>query len=187
MNSQNYYHPQQPSYSYDYFEPDNVQFSRFNYGDAPQSKAQNSYFQPAPVDGNINGQFNFEDEPPLLEELGVNFNHIMQKTLNVLNPMRESPQEVLEDKDLAGPLVFCLIFGGTLLLAGKVHFNYIYGIGLLGCLGIYTLLSLMTPEGVAPTCVVSVLGYCMLPMCILSTISIIFSLKCVLIYIVSDV
>nr|CDS30084.1 protein YIPF5 (YIP1 family) [Hymenolepis microstoma] len=91
--------------------------------------------------------------------------------------MRESPQEVLEDTDLAGPLVFCLIFGGTLLLAGKVHFNYIYGIGLLGCLGIYTLLSLMAPEGVAPTCVVSVLGYCMLPMCVLSTIGIVFSLN----------
>ncbi|VDL44179.1 unnamed protein product [Hymenolepis diminuta] len=88
--------------------------------------------------------------------------------------MRESPQEVLEDTDLAGPLVFCLIFGGTLLL---VHFNYIYGIGLLGCLGIYTLLSLMAPEGVAPTCVVSVLGYCMLPMCVLSTVGIVFSLN----------
>ncbi|VDK38603.1 unnamed protein product [Taenia asiatica] len=98
-------------------------------------------------------------------------------TLSVLNPMRESPQEVLEDTDLAGPLVFCLIFGGTLLLAGKVHFNYIYGIGLLGCLGMYTLLSLMAPQGVAPTCVVSVLGYCMLPMCVLSTVSIVFSLN----------
>ncbi|VDD80312.1 unnamed protein product [Mesocestoides corti] len=99
------------------------------------------------------------------------------QTLNVLNPMRESPLEVLEDTDLAGPLVFCLIFGGTLLLAGKVHFNYIYGIGLLGCLGMYILLSLMTPDGVAPTCVVSVLGYCMLPMCLLSTIGIVFSLE----------
>ncbi|EUB60874.1 hypothetical protein EGR_04313 [Echinococcus granulosus] len=98
-------------------------------------------------------------------------------TLNVLNPMRECPQEVLDDTDLAGPLVFCLIFGGTLLLAGKVHFNYIYGIGLLGCLSMYTLLSLMAPQGVAPTCVVSVLGYCMLPMCVLSTVGIVFSLK----------
>ncbi|KAH9282949.1 Protein YIPF5 [Echinococcus granulosus] len=102
---------------------------------------------------------------------------LIWKTLNVLNPMRECPQEVLDDTDLAGPLVFCLIFGGTLLLAGKVHFNYIYGIGLLGCLSMYTLLSLMAPQGVAPTCVVSVLGYCMLPMCVLSTVGIVFSLK----------
>lgn len=61
--------------------------------------------------------------------------------------------------------------------AGKVHFNYIYGLGLLGCLGMYILLSLMTPDGVAPTCVVSILGYCLLPMCALSTVGILFSLK----------
>ncbi len=36
--------------------------------------------------------------------------------------MRESPQEVLEDTDLAGPLVFCLIFGGTLLLVSFSNF-----------------------------------------------------------------
>ena len=30
----------------------------------------------------------FEDEPPLLEELGINPDHIFQKTLTVLNPMR---------------------------------------------------------------------------------------------------
>lgn len=45
------------------------------------------------------------------------------QTLNVLNPMRESPQEVLEDTDLAGPLVFCLIFGGTLLLVSHDFFT----------------------------------------------------------------
>nr|CDS18025.1 protein YIPF5 YIP1 family [Echinococcus granulosus] len=191
MSSQQYYYSQSQSYNPGYFEPNNVHFSQFSYGDATQQKAQNPYFTPASVDGNINVQFNFEDEPPLLEgtnslflcvllhryKLGVNFGHILQKTLNVLNPMRECPQEVLDDTDLAGPLVFCLIFGGTLLLAGKVHFNYIYGIGLLGCLSMYTLLSLMAPQGVAPTCVVSVLGYCMLPMCVLSTVGIVFSLK----------
>ena len=28
-------------------------------------------------------------------------------------------------------------FGSLLLLVGKVHFNYIYGIGVLGCLAMY--------------------------------------------------
>ena len=38
------------------------------------------------------GQTNsgFEDEPPLLEELGINPDHIMQKTLTVLNPLRST-------------------------------------------------------------------------------------------------
>ncbi len=29
----------------------------------------------------------FDDERPLLEELGINFDHIRQKTLAVLNPV----------------------------------------------------------------------------------------------------
>lgn len=41
------------------------------------------------------------------------------QTRNVLNPLRESSAEVLEDTDLAGPLVFCLVFGGTLLLVSS--------------------------------------------------------------------
>ena len=41
------------------------------------------------------------------------------------------------DADLAGPLVFCLAFGSLLLLTGKIHFNYIYGIGALGCVAMY--------------------------------------------------
>ncbi len=36
----------------------------------------------------------FEDEPPLLEELGINFDHIRQKTLAVLNPFQVSSSEV---------------------------------------------------------------------------------------------
>ena len=32
----------------------------------------------------------FEDEPPLLEELGINPDHILQKTLTVLNPLRST-------------------------------------------------------------------------------------------------
>ena len=31
-----------------------------------------------------------EDEPPLLEELGINFSHIQQKTLAVLHPTKEA-------------------------------------------------------------------------------------------------
>jgi hypothetical protein len=71
-----------------------------------------------------------ENEPPLLEELGINFEHIRLKTLAVLNPLASATSaDVIADQDLAGPLVFCLLFGAALLLHGKVHFGYIYGIG----------------------------------------------------------
>lgn len=171
---QGYYDPNYMQFAqYPYQEPKGAQLPAFGATTHPPT-----YFTPSmPPQGSMGTDFDFEDEPPLLEELGVNFSHILQKTLNVLNPLRECPIEVLQDTDLAGPLVFCLIFGGTLLLGGKVHFNYIYGFGVLSCLGIYLLLTMMTVDGVAPTCVASVLGYCLLPMCFLSALGIVFSLK----------
>ena len=50
---------------------------------------------------------------------------------------------------IIGPLVFCLAFGWMLLLTGKLHFNYIYGIGALGCVANYGLLTLMSTASVS--------------------------------------
>ena len=120
----------------------------------------------------------FSNEPPLLEELGINPEHIVQKTLAVLNPLRSTRVDVAGDADLAGPLVFCLAFGSLLLLSGKVHFNYIYGIGIIGCLAMYALLHMMSArDEVFFTVVVSVLGYCILPIVVLSAVSVVFSLQ----------
>ena len=44
-----------------------------------------------------------------------------------------------------------------MLLCGKIHFNYIYGIGVLGCVAIYGLLNLMAATQVSFCVVVSVL------------------------------
>merc|ERR1712137_1357094 len=43
----------------------------------------------------------------------------------------------MEGADLAGPLVFGFTLGLFLLLGGKVHFGYIYGMGVIGCLSMY--------------------------------------------------
>lgn len=119
----------------------------------------------------------FDNEPPLLEELGFNFDHIWQKTLSVLNPLKETDSHIMDDTDLAGPLLFCLAFGGFLLLHGKIQFGYIYGYSALGCLAMYIVLNLMSMTGVSPGTVVSVLGYCLLPMVLLSGVSLILSLQ----------
>ncbi|MGH0127773.1 UNVERIFIED_CONTAM: hypothetical protein FKN15_044575 [Acipenser sinensis] len=119
----------------------------------------------------------FEDEPPLLEELGINFDHIWQKTLTVLHPLKVADGSIMNETDLAGPMVFCLAFGATLLLAGKIQFGYVYGISAIGCLGMYCLLNLMSMTGVSFGCVGSVLGYCLLPMIILSSFGVLFSLQ----------
>lgn len=119
----------------------------------------------------------FDDEPPLLEELGINFDHIWEKTLSVLNPFKLTDSHIMDDTDLTGPLLFCLAFGGFLLLHGKVQFGYIYGFSALGCLAMYIVLNLMSMTGVSIGCVISVLGYCLLPMVALSGVSLFMSLQ----------
>lgn len=122
----------------------------------------------------------FEDEPPLMEELGIDLQQIYQTTMTVLNPSKPAATTLMDDPDLSGPLIFCLGFGGLLLLSGKIHFGFIYGVALIGAIAMYTLLNLMSVNGVSASVTVSVLGYCMLPMCVLAVISALLSLKGVL-------
>lgn len=106
----------------------------------------------------------YEGEPPLLEELGVNFNHIKVKTWTVLNPLGQIDAHIMDDTDLFGPLIFGVLFGLILLLSGKVHFGYVYGCALLGNFSLWTILSLMAPASTGFLRTASVLGYCLLPL-----------------------
>lgn len=45
--------------------------------------------------GSIGGISSIEDEPPLLEELGIDFLKIYQKTVSVLNPMVKVKEDML--------------------------------------------------------------------------------------------
>lgn len=68
----------------------------------------------------------------------------------------------MDDSDLAGPILFFLLFGTFLLLvcrrttvcacsttdllqSGKLHFGYIYGLAALGSVSLHWILSLMSP------------------------------------------
>ncbi|KAK6957130.1 hypothetical protein Daesc_002415 [Daldinia eschscholtzii] len=93
----------------------------------------------------------YDGEPPLLEELGINFDHIWSKTLAVLNPFGRIDQNIMDDSDLGGPILFFFLFGTFLLFSGKVHFGYIYGLALMGSVALHTILSLMSPDGTAAT------------------------------------
>jgi len=149
------------------------------YAPPPQPQVFSPNFSEPKANANNTGggYTNFDDEPPLLEELGINFEHITLTTKSVLNPLHQTDASVMDDSDLAGPLVFCVAFGGFLLLSGKVHgFGYIYGVGVLGCLCMYAVLNLMSMTGVTLTCTISVLGYCLLPMVILAGLSVVFTL-----------
>ncbi|XP_054652651.1 protein YIPF7-like [Dunckerocampus dactyliophorus] len=121
-----------------------------------------------------------DEEPPLLEELGINFDHIWQKTVTVLNPFKPADGSIMNETDLTGPILFCVALGFTLMMAGKAQFAYVYGISATSCIVMYVLLSLMSSMSVSYGCVASVLGYCLLPMVVLSAFAVIYSLQGVL-------
>ncbi|ETV97134.1 hypothetical protein, variant [Aphanomyces invadans] len=120
----------------------------------------------------------FENEPPLMEELGINFEHIWTKTQAVLIPTTSVSEHILDDVDLAGPLVFAFGFGMLLLMSAKIHFGYIYGFGLVGCLSMWTLMNLISPTKTIDVYrVCSVLGYSWLPIILLAAINIVAPIK----------
>jgi hypothetical protein len=64
--------------------------------------------------------------------------------------------------------------------AGKVHFGYIYGFGITGAFGMYTLVNLMSDAHPADLVrVFSVLGYSLLPIVALAGVAVVIDLRCV--------
>jgi uncharacterized membrane protein len=117
------------------------------------------------------------EDPPLLEELGINPTHIKQKAISVLLGKHVEAQ-ALEDPDMAGPMVIVMLFGMLLLMAGKAHFGYIYGFGVLGCTGIYCVVNLMSQDKQIDLYhTVSILGYAFLPVVLLSILGVFYALN----------
>ncbi|KAJ1953225.1 hypothetical protein IWQ62_006045 [Dispira parvispora] len=164
------------------------QTSGFYTGSDAAGMGATGSFEPYPVGVSLWAAFGsggLPGEPPLLEELGVNFGHIKTKSLTVLNPVRSVPKDLMDDADMSGPLIFVLLFGTFLLFSGKVHFGYIYGVGLLGCLSVYALLNLMSDQGMDGYRTTSVLGYSLLPMVLLSGLSLLLKLSSSIGYVLS--
>lgn len=124
----------------------------------------------------------FENEPPLLEELDINISHIFLKTKAVVLPFQRfagntstiDPSVIVGDADLAGPLALALLLGFELLASFNVSFGYIYGFGLFGCLSLTVLMNLLSPDRpVSFWTVTSVLGYALLPVNVLAALKIV--------------
>lgn len=119
----------------------------------------------------------FENEPPLLEELGINVEHIWMRIQGVAF-FKKLDEDVLRDADLSGPLVICLALGTSLLLAGKLQFGYIYGLAAGGSFGICALINVMSQRGgIDLYRTMSILGYGLIPIVFLAFIGIFISLK----------
>ncbi|GFP88820.1 protein yipf5 homolog [Phtheirospermum japonicum] len=141
------------------------------------SAAASTSFSAAPqlssnIGGIGGGATGFEDEPPLLEELGINTRQIYQKTLSILNPFRIN-HHLHEDADLSGPFLFLMAFGLFQLLAGKLHFGIILGWVTMASMFLYVIFNMLAGKNgnLDMYKCLSLIGYCMLPIVMLSAIS----------------
>ncbi|CAN1136299.1 Protein YIPF7 [Linum perenne] len=78
-----------------------------SYGGGPIGRG------PAPSDAN------FDDEEPLVDELGIHPDQIWRKTKSILNPFRVN-SDVHKDSDLSGPIFLYLSLCLFQLLVGKI-------------------------------------------------------------------
>ncbi|RZF37575.1 hypothetical protein LSTR_LSTR016948 [Laodelphax striatellus] len=162
------------------------EFSSFNYQIPPENAQQYDYgMSDQRVEGD--GIDDFADEPPLLEELGIDVEQIVRKVVSVLDPFTSTV--TIGEYDLAGPLAFCIALAAFLMLSGgKANFGYVYGLAVTSCLMMYVLLRLMTttPE-ITLVSVASVLGYALLPVVMLSGLGMLMTLKTFVGYIMAAI
>jgi hypothetical protein len=137
-----------------------------------------SQSQSQPTDNKF---INFDDEPPLLEELGVNIPHILMKMKAVVLPFGRfggnlvDPATIVQEADLAGPVAFALALGAEMVFTGKLQFGYIYGFGLFGCCAMTLVVNLLSPDAstISFWTVTSILGYALLPVNVLALVKIV--------------
>ena len=106
----------------------------------------------------------------------------------------------MDDADLAGPFLFCALFGTFLLLTGKLWFGYVCGLAALGAISLHFVFSMMSPPlsqddinaqqqhsahhygstNLSSTLTLgrssSVLGYCLLPLVFASLLGVLLPL-----------
>lgn len=123
--------------------------------------------------GGGGGFASFEDEPPLLEELGINVTQITQRMLSILNPFKMNTS-LHEDPDLSGPFMFCMLFGLCQLLSGKVHFGVILGWTSVASMFLYMVYNLLAGSNGNLDLYrsVSLVGYSLVPLVLFSLVSV---------------
>lgn len=136
---------------------------------APPTAAAAQYYMPSPTD--------MENEPPLLEELGINVDSMLAKSRAVLNPFTRYESTFADEADMTGPVAMALLLGFLLLLQSKVQFGVIYGQATVGCISLYVVFNLMSPRGIDLYRLTSILGYSLLPMVILSFFAVFLPIK----------
>ena len=125
-----------------------------------------------------NEEDEYANEPPLLEELGINVGDIIERIKGVALFRRVKDAQDHSDWDMGGPLAILTLMCIFLMLAGKVHFGYIYGVGIVGCTGAWLLVNAISPKGgIDLFTTISILGYGLLPTVLLAAAGVVVRLQ----------
>ena len=110
--------------------------------------------------------------------VGIDIDHIFKRIQSVVF-FRKIGEELINDLDMGGPLIIALTLGVLLMFSGKVHFGYIYGLGLLGCVGAWLLVNVMSNKesGIDLYTTMSICGYGLLPVVFLALVGVFVTLK----------
>ena len=117
------------------------------------------------------------EEPPLLEDVGVDPELIADKIISIIK-LETPTQRYIEESDLFGPSMIAFLLGLLLMLSGKMHFGDIYALFVLGNILIFVLFNLMSSnEIISLYAIMSTLGYCLFPMLLVGLVGIFMKLQ----------
>ncbi|KAL6228325.1 hypothetical protein ACLB2K_002276 [Fragaria x ananassa] len=148
-----------------------IPFMSFDIGSAAASTSGSFYGGSIGSGASLPGGTGFEDEEPLLDELGIHPDQIWRKTKSILHPFRVNP-ELHKESDMSGPFLLYVSLSLFQLLAGKIQFGVILGWIIVSFFFLYVVVNMLAGRNgnlELHRCA-SVVGYSMLPVVILSAI-----------------
>jgi protein YIPF5/7 len=127
--------------------------------------------------GGFSAAPSFEDEPPILEELGIDLQAILKKSRSVL--IGRVGADSLKDVDMGGPLLFAAGLAALHLLHGKLHFGVILGWSAVSFTAFWFIVHQLAGLGSQSNkeCIdlyncSACLGYCLLPMLVTNVLAV---------------
>jgi len=147
-------------------------FYQSSFVSQPQQPGNGNYYvpppAPAPSAATLGDDEDYENEPPLHEELGINIGAVLRKARTVANPFSKIDNTFADDADMTGPVLLWVLLGLAHMFQKKVQFSIIYSQMIVGCLSVYFIFNLMSSRGIDLYRSTSVVGYSLLPIVVLS-------------------
>lgn len=114
-----------------------------------------------------------EGDPPLLQDLGIDFGTISTESKVIFDVFRKSTKCFdCKTADNVGPYIFSFLYSMFLMVNGKIHFGYVYFLTLVSNLFVYFLMNVLSETQINIFESISVMGYAQIPVVIFAFVEI---------------